>query len=146
VCGILAETCETVRGRACVVGIGINLSDAAFPPEIAERATFVEGETGAPTEREALLAALTRHLARRYGRLQEPGGEAETLRAWSDGSTYAAGKRVRAALGDETIEGTTRGLEADGALRVELDSGEIKIVRAGDVSALRQANNESSSR
>jgi BirA family biotin operon repressor/biotin-[acetyl-CoA-carboxylase] ligase len=143
VCGILAETCETVRGRACVVGIGINLSDAAFPPEIAARATSVAAETGAPTEREALLAALTRHLARRYERLQEPGGEAETLRAWSAGSTYAEGKRVRVALGEETIEGTTRGVEANGALRVELDEGEIRIVSAGDVSALRQAKDES---
>jgi BirA family biotin operon repressor/biotin-[acetyl-CoA-carboxylase] ligase len=143
VCGILAETCETVRGRACVVGIGINLSDAAFPPEIAARATSVAAETGEPTEREALLAALTCHLARRYERLQEPGGEAEMLRAWSAGSTYAEGKRVRVALGEETIEGTTRGVEANGALRVELDEGEIRIVSAGDVSALRQAKDES---
>src|SRR5215212_7940613 len=30
-CGILAEACETPRGRACVVGVGINLSDGAFP-------------------------------------------------------------------------------------------------------------------
>jgi BirA family biotin operon repressor/biotin-[acetyl-CoA-carboxylase] ligase len=143
VCGILAETCETARGRACVVGIGINLSDAAFPPEIAARATSIAAETGAKPDRELLLAALTRHLARRYGRLQEPGGEAETLRAWSDGSTYATGKRVRVALGDESIEGTTRGVEADGALRVEIGDGEIKVVRAGDVTALRQAKDES---
>jgi BirA family biotin operon repressor/biotin-[acetyl-CoA-carboxylase] ligase len=136
-CGILAETCETARGRACVVGVGINLSDAAFPPEIAARATSVEAESGAKPDREALLAALTRHLARRYESLQEPGGEAETLRAWAAGSTYAAGKRVRVALGDKSIEGTTRGLEADGALRVEIGSGEIEIVRAGDVTAVR---------
>ncbi|MFL6228977.1 MAG: biotin--[acetyl-CoA-carboxylase] ligase [Pyrinomonadaceae bacterium] len=136
VCGILAETCETQRARACVVGIGINLSDAAFPAEIAARATSVEATTGRAPDVEALLAALTRCLARHYELLQEPGGQAETLRAWAEGSTYAEGMRVRVALGDETIEGTTRGLEPDGALRVETD-GELRIVRAGDVTAVR---------
>jgi BirA family biotin operon repressor/biotin-[acetyl-CoA-carboxylase] ligase len=141
-CGILAEACETVRGRACVVGIGINLSDAAFPAEIAARATSVEAETGATPDREELLAALTHSLARRYERLHEPDGQTETLGAWAAASTYATGKRVRVALGDESIEGTTRGLEPDGALRVELDDGEIRIVRAGDVTALRQREDE----
>ncbi len=40
-------------------------------------------------------------------------------------------------LGDETFEGTTCGLEGDGALRVETVNGKIRIVRAGDVTALR---------
>jgi BirA family biotin operon repressor/biotin-[acetyl-CoA-carboxylase] ligase len=142
ICGILAEAIETPRGRACVLGIGVNLSDHAFPPEIAGRATSVEAETGARAETGALLDALVRHLARRYAELHEPRGAEATLRAWSAASSYAAGKRVRVALGDETIEGTTRGLEADGALRVELDGGEIRIVRAGDVTALRQMMND----
>ncbi|MDT7602697.1 MAG: BirA family transcriptional regulator [Acidobacteriota bacterium] len=137
VCGILAETCETARGRACVVGIGINLSDAAFPAEIAARATSVEAATGATPDREALLVALTHNLARRYERLQEPDGQRETLRAWTAASSYAEGKRVRVVLGEETIEGVTRGLEPDGALRVETGDGEIKTVRAGDVTAVR---------
>lgn len=144
VCGILAEAIETKLGRACVLGIGINLSDHAFPAELFDRATSVEAETGASPDSESLLAALVRHLARSYEQLNEPGGAAATLRAWSAASTYAEGKRVRVALGDETIEGTTRGLEADGALRVELNTGEIRIVRAGDVTALRQVSGESS--
>ncbi|PYS38096.1 MAG: hypothetical protein DMF71_17355, partial [Acidobacteria bacterium] len=37
----------------------------------------------------------------------------------------------------ETFEGTTRGLESDGALRVETSAGKIRIVRAGDVTAVR---------
>jgi len=37
----------------------------------------------------------------------------------------------------DRFEGTTRGLESDGALRVETNDGKIRIVRAGDVTALR---------
>jgi BirA family biotin operon repressor/biotin-[acetyl-CoA-carboxylase] ligase len=142
-CGILAETVETAQGRACVVGIGINLNDAAFPPEIAARATSVEAETGRAPDSEQLLVALTRCLARRYAQLHAHGGESETLREWSSHSSYAAGKRVRVALGGaQTFEGTTRGLEPDGALRVETDGGETRIVRAGDVTALREMMND----
>jgi BirA family biotin operon repressor/biotin-[acetyl-CoA-carboxylase] ligase len=145
VCGILAEAIETPRGRACVLGVGVNLTESAFPPEISERATSVEAETGTPPERDALLAALVRQLARRYEELHEPGGAEATLRAWSAASSYAEGKRVRVALGDgEEIEGVTRGLEPDGALRVELEGGEIRIVRAGDVTALRRVTDENS--
>jgi BirA family biotin operon repressor/biotin-[acetyl-CoA-carboxylase] ligase len=141
-CGILSETCD--GGRACVVGIGVNLRDAAFPPEIAACATSVEAETAHAPDREALLVALTRNLARRYEELQSHDGKHATVRAWSAASSYAEGKRVRVALGDaDSFEGTTRRLEADGALRVEDDSGAMRIVRAGDVTALRQVSDES---
>ena len=36
--------------------------------------------------------------------------------------------------------GTTRGLESDGALRVETAGGKMKVVRAGDVTAVRSTN------
>jgi BirA family biotin operon repressor/biotin-[acetyl-CoA-carboxylase] ligase len=136
-CGILAETVETPAGRACVVGIGINLTARAYPPELSAQATSVEEETGTPPEREAVLSALVRALARRYGQLHGSDGPAEIVNDWAAASSYAAGRRVRVTLADETFEGTTRGLEPDGALRVEAYSGEIKIVRAGDVASLR---------
>jgi BirA family biotin operon repressor/biotin-[acetyl-CoA-carboxylase] ligase len=136
-CGILAETFETPRGRAVVLGVGINLTNRAFPPEILSTATSVEEQTGRAPDRERLLASLTRALARRYEILQAEGGEATTLREWESRSTFARGRRVRVALAEETFEGTTRGLEPDGALRVETDDGEIRIVRAGDVTAVR---------
>ncbi len=137
-CGILAETVEAGgAGRACVVGIGVNLSAGAFPPELRDRATSIEAETGAAPERDALLASLVRSLAARAARLQTPGGAEETLRAWAAASTYAEGKRVRISFDAEEFSGTTRGLEPDGALRVETPTGEIRIVRAGDVTSLR---------
>jgi biotin-(acetyl-CoA carboxylase) ligase len=57
-------------------------------------------------------------------------------------STYALGRRVRVSLLNETFDGTSRGLESDGALRVETDNGQIRIVRAGEVTALRATNIE----
>ena len=47
------------------------------------------------------------------------------------------GKQIQVTDTKETFAGTTRGLERDGALRVETDTGEIRIVRAGDVASVR---------
>lgn len=136
-CGILAETFETRAGRACVLGVGINLSDRAFPPEIKDSATSVEAQTGSAPDADALLRALTRSLARHYERLHEQGGASRVVNEWETRSSYARGRRVRVRLAAETFDGTTRGLEPDGALRVETDARDIRIVRAGDVHALR---------
>ena len=142
-CGILAETVETERGRACVLGIGINLNDRAFPEELHERATSVAAATGATVDDEQLLAALLRRLAARYAQLHAPAGSSEIVRDWSSLSTYAAGKRVRVETATEMFEGTTRGLETDGALRVETPAGELRCVRAGAVHAVRATREES---
>ncbi|HEV2706369.1 MAG TPA: biotin--[acetyl-CoA-carboxylase] ligase [Pyrinomonadaceae bacterium] len=142
ICGILAESAETPAGRACVLGIGINLRARAYPAELSATATSVEEQTGATPDAEAVLRELVTAVARRYALLQEPTGASAVVAEWSARSSYAEGKRVRVSLGAETFEGTTRGLEADGALRVETTAGELRIIRAGDVSALRDARAE----
>ena len=137
-CGILAETVESAAaGRAVVLGIGINLTNRAFPPEILAAATSVEEETARAPDPAQLLNALTHQLARRYEELHACGGATLILREWEARSSYAHGRRVRVALAEETFEGTTRGLEPDGALRVETGAGRITTVRAGDVTAVR---------
>jgi len=40
--GILAETTDTPKGLAVIVGIGINLRSSNFPPEIADTATSMQ--------------------------------------------------------------------------------------------------------
>ncbi|HEX8920889.1 MAG TPA: biotin--[acetyl-CoA-carboxylase] ligase [Pyrinomonadaceae bacterium] len=136
-CGILAETIETETGRAVVIGIGINLNESAFPPELKAVATSVSSLTGKTPDTEALLQALIRALGKRYEQLQAANGEAEVIREWSRRSSYAHNRLVRVTLATETLIGWTRGLEPDGALRVETEEGEIRIVRAGDVTSLR---------
>ncbi len=136
-CGILAETVDTTEGRALVLGIGVNLTSSSFPPEVHQIATSVQSETGKAPNLEIILRNLMIALQRRYEMLQSVCGGEKILREWSVRSSYASGKRIRVANGQEVLEGTTRGLESDGALRVETDEGEIRIVRAGDVTELR---------
>jgi BirA family biotin operon repressor/biotin-[acetyl-CoA-carboxylase] ligase len=136
ICGILAEAIDTSAGRAVIVGIGINLTQNAFPPELANAATSVAEATGQRPDREQILAALRDALARWYSLLDEPG---RIVDAWSNRSSYAIGKLVQVSNGNDVWQGTTSGVEADGALRLRTTSGEIKLVRAGDVYSVRSS-------
>jgi biotin-(acetyl-CoA carboxylase) ligase len=66
-------------------------------------------------------------------------GREHIIREWCAHSSYAYGRQVQVTLSHESFTGVTCGLECDGALRVETGEGEIRIVRAGDVTAVRAA-------
>jgi BirA family biotin operon repressor/biotin-[acetyl-CoA-carboxylase] ligase len=138
-CGILAETVDTALGPAAVVGIGINLRSEIVPLVQAE-ATSVESETGRRPDSDLVLNSLLNSMAERYDLLRSAAGCEHIIREWCEHSSFALGRRVRVTLSDEAFEGTTRGLESDGALRVETAGGKMKIVRAGDVTAVRSTN------
>jgi BirA family biotin operon repressor/biotin-[acetyl-CoA-carboxylase] ligase len=138
ICGILAETADAARGLAVVVGIGINLKSSNFPPEIAEIATSIEAESAQKINSDELLEALTRFLDYHYEILHKARGAEIIRQEWKRRSSYAFGKKVRVFLENETIYGTTGGIEENGALRVLTDTGETRIIQAGDVEKLRR--------
>jgi BirA family biotin operon repressor/biotin-[acetyl-CoA-carboxylase] ligase len=139
ICGILAEAIDTPAGRAVVLGIGINLTNDAFPSELANVATSVSAAVGRSVERETIMAALSKALSRWYALLHEPDGCEKIVAGWSSRSSYADGREVEVSNGDEIWRGTTCGVEHDGALRLKTDAGEVKLIRAGDVSRVRDS-------
>lgn len=137
-CGILAETLETSSSRAVAVGVGINLTSDILPL-VQTEATSIECVTGEKPDGEWVLDELLKSIGGKYELLNNGGGREHIIREWCAHSSYAIGRRVRVSLGDESFEGTTQGLESDGALRVETSDGKIRVVRAGDVTSLRSA-------
>jgi BirA family transcriptional regulator, biotin operon repressor / biotin---[acetyl-CoA-carboxylase] ligase len=132
ICGILAEAVETNTGLAVIIGIGINLKSTNFPPGVI--ATSIEEETKLNVIFDEVHEALTRFFAYHYDNF-----DAETVcREWTKRSTYAFGKDVRIVMNNEVIFGMTRGIEENGALRIETDGGKLQIIHAGDVEQLRQ--------
>ena len=138
ICGILAEAAETNKNLAVVIGIGINLKSSNFPPELKQTATSIEEETDEKADAENLLENLTDKLSFYYEMLQSDGGAEKIRGEWMRRSSYAFGKWVKAVLENETITGITRGIEENGALRIETDNCAIKIIQAGDVEMLRK--------
>jgi BirA family transcriptional regulator, biotin operon repressor / biotin---[acetyl-CoA-carboxylase] ligase len=117
--GILVEG-RPQEGWA-VLGIGLNVTTEAFPPELAEIATSLR-MAGIELEPEAALAALLRSL----DEWLEASAEL-VLEAWSERDALR-GRRVRWADG----EGIAAGIDASGALVVETDSGPVSL-EAGEV-------------
>ena len=141
-CGILAETVETPRGSAVVVGIGINLNRNSFPPELNDVATSVEDVSNKPAKVERVSESLVKALSNHYLKLQMQDGLTNLVNDWCARSSYCHGKRITVTEGANSFIGTTRGVEKDGALIVETDNGELRVVRAGDVSSVRPASAE----
>jgi BirA family biotin operon repressor/biotin-[acetyl-CoA-carboxylase] ligase len=140
-CGILVEAnAETTRVRYAVVGIGLNVNQPNFPPELAKLATSLRLETGRLWSRVDLAAALLQALDREYHRLNGARSEAdargELFRRFEQASSYARGRRVHV---DENggYVGTTAGLDAYGFLSVRTDDGTLKTVLSGGVRAIK---------
>lgn len=124
-CGILIER----EGNHAVVGIGVNLAAA---PALPDRAVASLGEGAPAPDRDLFAAALARQFDIELGRWRQF-GTVPLLARWS-----AAAHPLGTALsvhdgGGERVAGTFAGLEPDGALRLALADGTVRVIHAGDV-------------
>jgi len=125
--GILAEGHGIgTPAQAVVIGMGLNLQPSCYPPEVAQRATSVEGELGRAVDRGGLLAQILASLWDCLGTLERSPGD--ILQAWRAASPSAVGTRVEW----DGRAGTTAGIDDSGALLVRTPSG-IEHVIAGEL-------------
>jgi len=125
--GILAEGIAIgSRHQAVIIGVGVNLQQAAYPPDVAARATSLEGELGRTVDRGELLSQNLIALWDRLAMLdQRPD---DILQAWRAASPNAIGTRVEW----EGKFGTTDGIDDSGALLVRTTAGVERII-AGEL-------------
>jgi BirA family biotin operon repressor/biotin-[acetyl-CoA-carboxylase] ligase len=132
--GVLTEAVSnSQRVEFVILGIGVNLNFSleAMPPEIRDRATSLSILAGRNVSREAFLQRLIHDLDRCYAILEERGFAALAPR-W-DERFDLRGRRVRVEMTDRAIVGRAVGLDADGALIIESADGGRQRVVAGDV-------------
>jgi BirA family transcriptional regulator, biotin operon repressor / biotin---[acetyl-CoA-carboxylase] ligase len=130
--GILAEGAGGEgHAEAIVLGFGINVSAAAYPPALGDRATSLESELGRPIDRAMLLAESLAALSRRYDDLLAGRFDA-ILDAWRARAPGGTGTRVAWTTASGSLSGTTAGLDDDGALLVRVGDRIERIV-AGEV-------------
>jgi BirA family biotin operon repressor/biotin-[acetyl-CoA-carboxylase] ligase len=120
--GILLER----NGERVAVGFGVNLGTA---PQLPDRQSASLGGRVSPQAFAPLLAASFARLLDLW-RQSAPGliAQAWVARAHPIGTRLAVHSG-----GEEMTSGRFDGIEADGALRLRRDNGELDIVRAGDV-------------
>jgi len=126
--------------KYAVVGIGLNVRQTAFPAELRDVATSLYLESGREFDREPLLASMLKYLDEEVKVMRRDfvglHGGTPLYKRFAMASTWVSGKRVRVEERDGQsggYTGWTRGLDPNGFLRVEDDTGNIRTVLSGGV-------------
>jgi BirA family biotin operon repressor/biotin-[acetyl-CoA-carboxylase] ligase len=132
--GILAEGVPSPSApslQAVVLGYGINVASAAYPPELASRATALESELGRAVDRAVLCAESLASLSARYADLVAGRFDA-ILDARRSRAFGSRGAREEWDTPSGERSGITEGIDAMGALLVRTSESLERIV-AGEV-------------
>ncbi|MCC6413864.1 MAG: biotin--[acetyl-CoA-carboxylase] ligase [Saprospiraceae bacterium] len=121
--GVLIQNAIGGNGmQSSVVGIGLNVNQSVFPPEIVDKATSLALETGQNFNLDTLQGALFENLERRY--LQLRAGQRETIRNEYISNLYRLNETANYALPDgTTFTAIQRGVDEAGRLLLERGRG-----------------------
>jgi BirA family transcriptional regulator, biotin operon repressor / biotin---[acetyl-CoA-carboxylase] ligase len=128
--GILAEGI----GESVVLGYGVNIAPAAYPPELSARVTSLESELGRPVDRPTVFVETLAALAARYADLLAGRFDA-ILDAWRAQAPGSQGAHVSWTTPAGVQTGTTAGIDDHGALLVRVGERTERIV-AGELTWL----------
>ena len=123
--GVLLER----EGDAVVIGIGVNLADA---PRIAGRKTVSLGQFGPAPDRDTFAAELLVNFDTELARWRNFGLDPIIARWLAAGHKEGSQLSVSVSEGSR-VSGTFEGLEPDGALRLRLADGSVRVMHAGEV-------------
>lgn len=126
--GLLSEA----DGDALVIGAGLNVQWAEFPPDLAELATACNIEAARAVDREQMLDAYLERLDARVSDLDD-------TRHVYRRRLATLGRRVRVERPDGNVVGRACDLGDSGELLVETEHGVVVAVHSGDVVHLRGA-------
>ena len=132
VAGILTEmSAEVDRVRHVILGIGLDVNQSDFPPELRAIATSLKIEAGEEIYRAELAVEILRELDFDYARICA-GKFAAVADEW-EAACVTIGKNVTVHVGDRKFRGHAESLDDDGALLVRTEHGHLERVIGGDV-------------
>lgn len=129
--GILVEAGSAPQGLPhAVAGIGINVHQRSFDPELATPATSLDVESGRMVNRQQLLVALLQSLDCETAALLDPACCAAIPARLAAASTWIEGRRVLV-HGPQACTGITAGLDENGFLLVRTAEGIVQVQTGG---------------
>jgi len=127
VAGILAQLSD----QCVIAGIGINVNQTSFPPDLRTPATSLRIESGGEIQvRDRIVIDLIESVDAFSAMLATQGSEC-IVRAFMSASSYALNRRVL--LEEDGRRGITAGLDENGFLLVRFDNGRMERIAAGGV-------------
>jgi BirA family transcriptional regulator, biotin operon repressor / biotin---[acetyl-CoA-carboxylase] ligase len=130
--GILTEMeTESDRIRHVVVGLGLNVNNPEFSPELAATATSLNLAAGGTFPRVQILKAWLEEFEALYDQFLNQGFP-QILDEWK-ALTVTLGTAVTVRQGPRELSGQALDVAPDGALLLRLASGEIMRVTSGEI-------------
>jgi BirA family biotin operon repressor/biotin-[acetyl-CoA-carboxylase] ligase len=133
--GILVEAssgANTKSGTAvfAVVGVGINVHQRSFAPDLSTPATSLDLESGRRISRQSLLVSLLESLQRETVGLLNAASAQTIPRRVEQASTWVSGRKVEV-YGPQACTGVTAGLDEHGFLLVRTTDGLVTVQTGG---------------
>ncbi len=119
-----------------VVGIGLNINQRSFAPELSSKATSLALVAGHTFDRVKIFQELLHSLERHYRRFRHKGFD-EIVPLWVSRSRMV-GSRIAVSQNGTILTGTVKGLTNHGELLLDHD-GEERTFLAGDVTILEHS-------
>lgn len=134
ICGILTEmSLEQNCIEHVVIGVGINVREQEFDPELVDKATSIEAECGQVLSKELLLAEILKSFEELYEIFQKT-CDLSALQAEYEELLVNKDREVCVLDPKGEYRGIARGINATGELLVEREEGALETVYAGEVS------------
>ncbi len=130
--GILVENAwEGPVLQAIVIGIGVNITSGALPPQAQQLfpPTCVEAEAGARVARWELLAEILSRILQ----LRDKVGSREFFEEWSAHLAFRGERVCISGNQKPDLVGRLAGIDPEGELLIETDDGQRHPIKVGDV-------------
>ena len=130
VCGILTEASMNFENGQLdyrVLGIGINVTECDFPPELRDVATSLSHHCTSSVDRSRLIGALLNELEAVISTLPSREFLAEYRKR-----SFLLGERINVITAKETLPGTAVSINDSGHLLVRMDTGDIVGLEANN--------------
>lgn len=134
ICGILTEmSTELMEIQYVITGIGINVNQREFPPEIRDTATSLSQEAGRSFRRSSLIAAILKAFEKDYAAFLKTGDLSLLLEEYN-ACLVNRGKEVCILDPSGEYRAVAEGIDESGSLLVTLPDGTRREIISGEVS------------
>ena len=134
ICGILTEmSTELMEIQYVITGIGINVNQREFPPEIRDTATSLSLEAGRSFRRSSLIAAILKAFEKDYAAFLKTGDLSLLLEEYN-ACLVNRGKEVCILDPSGEYRAVAEGIDGSGSLLVTLSDGTRREIISGEVS------------
>lgn len=136
VAGILVESRQTDRGRACIIGVGINCHQAKenFPEDLQATGTSLDLVSGTHCRRVTVARRVLTSLDHWLG--AAGCSKTQIVDMWSRLSTQL-GQRVTLCCGGKRFTGNCIGVDPEDGLVLQLDRGGVRMFDAAHTHIIR---------